>query len=267
LKVSTSPPGGNLYRVHVPVSALDPITGKIKVSLLEMGILKGDEVIQADLYASSGDAPRFNQDVVHALPDDFEDLQIEVIESSTEEKPPVRAMPECIYQHNSADDQPLTIFFKQEGFEKLNRFVAENGSRKREIGGILIGEVYRRPNSDHLFVEVEDFIAAEQTEADAVSLRFTHQSFQVLRDKKSLLFTKNKLIVGWYHTHPLISIIEGGCEKLTTSFFSADDLALHRQFFSEPWQVALVMDAESSERICFWWSNGKIVKSGFHVSA
>jgi hypothetical protein len=42
-------------------------------------------------------------------------------------------------------------------------------------------------------------------------------------------------IVGWYHTHPRMGI-----------FLSHYDTWLHKNFFPEPWQVALVVEPYSS---------------------
>jgi proteasome lid subunit RPN8/RPN11 len=43
-----------------------------------------------------------------------------------------------------------------------------------------------------------------------------------------------KKIVGWYHTHPKRGV-----------FLSSYDTWLHNNFFSEPWQVALVIEPHS----------------------
>ena len=266
LQISTLAPDARAFQIYVPLSVLDSTVSNIKTALLKLEFIKEEEVIETGFYVYSGIAPRGNQEILHAFPNDYEDIKIEVVEISQDENYPVKEMPECIYEHSVPVEQTLTIFFKREGFARLNRFVAENGSHKQEIGGVLIGEVYCRAGSDQLFVEVEDFIPAEQTNADACSLRFTHQTFQTLREKKSILFAESKRIVGWYHTHPPIAINVGGREEVTTSFFSVDDTVLHSRFFGAPWQVALVMDAESDERICFCWSNGAITTSSLHVS-
>jgi hypothetical protein len=44
-------------------------------------------------------------------------------------------------------------------------------------------------------------------------------------------FYPDKTVVGWYHTHPRMSI-----------FLSSYDLFLHENFFPHPWQVALVVE-------------------------
>jgi hypothetical protein len=46
---------------------------------------------------------------------------------------------------------------------------------------------------------------------------------------------EDERIVGWYHTHPRMGI-----------FLSHYDTWLHRNFFPEPWQVALVVEPYSS---------------------
>src|ERR1700690_3475000 len=46
---------------------------------------------------------------------------------------------------------------------------------------------------------------------------------------------KGQKIVGWYHTHPSMGV-----------FLSHYDTWLHRNFFPEPWQVALVVEPVSA---------------------
>jgi len=46
---------------------------------------------------------------------------------------------------------------------------------------------------------------------------------------------EDEKIVGWFHTHPRMGV-----------FLSHYDTFLHRNFFPEPWQVALVVEPFSS---------------------
>ena len=49
-------------------------------------------------------------------------------------------------------------------------------------------------------------------------------------------------IVGWYHSHPGFGV-----------FLSEHDLFIHRNFFSDPAQIAWVYDPHSDEEGCFAW--------------
>jgi proteasome lid subunit RPN8/RPN11 len=59
-------------------------------------------------------------------------------------------------------------------------------------------------------------------------------------------------IVGWHHTHPGFGI-----------FLSRHDEFFHRNFFSQPWQVALVVDPQRGELGFFQWLDGEIVDAVF----
>jgi hypothetical protein len=56
-------------------------------------------------------------------------------------------------------------------------------------------------------------------------------------------------IVGWYHSHPGFGV-----------FLSEHDIFIHRNFFSDPNQVAWVFDPHSDEEGCFVWQDGEIVR-------
>ena len=266
LELHTLPPDARLYRKDFPMSDVEYLTDRVKGALVKMSLIGADEAIESRLCARSGDSPRFNQETIHALRDELSALQIRVESAPREDTFAERPMPTCSCGHGGEQrDQQLVIFFRKGGLEDLAVYVKQNASRRKETGGILIGQVYRAPDDGRLHLEIENFIAAEQAQADAVSLRFTHETFQALRAEKQKRFSDTKRIVGWYHTHPPLPVSVGD-RKVTTSFFSSDDLAVHRQIFNKPWQVAMVLDAESSERVFFRWEGDKVVESGFHVS-
>ncbi|MCA1557569.1 MAG: hypothetical protein LC731_03400, partial [Acidobacteria bacterium] len=53
-------------------------------------------------------------------------------------------------------------------------------------------------------------------------------------------------IVGWYHTHPRFGI-----------FLSEMDVFIQKNFFSEPWQTAFVLDPVQRTEGFFIWSHGE----------
>jgi proteasome lid subunit RPN8/RPN11 len=58
----------------------------------------------------------------------------------------------------------------------------------------------------------------------------------------------NKEVVGWYHTHPGLDI-----------FLSEWDLMIHRNFFRQEWQVALVVDPHQDAGGFFVWAGEDIL--------
>jgi proteasome lid subunit RPN8/RPN11 len=225
------------------------------------------EAVRAEFFARSGNAPRFDHETIFAVPDALNTLAINVESVSAQDRFPERPMPPR--DHVAADEPAdrLVIFFQAEGMKRLSAYVQRHASRRQESGGVLIGQVYREPPAGRLYLIIEDFIPAEQIQADQVSLRFTHETWQKLQAAKQARFAAEQQIVGWYHTHPPLPLTADEGAARTVQFFSLDDVSVHRQLFNRPWQVALVMDAESSEKVFYRWEGERVVKSDYYLLA
>lgn len=127
---------------------------------------------------------------------------------------------------------------------QTNRHVAQ--TLEHERGGFLLGNRYRCPNTGREYIIIDQYVEADFTESTDVSLTFTHEAWGQLDDKMTGKYYGKKL-VGWYHSHPRMSI-----------FLSEHDIAIHRERFSEPWMVALVLEPEKHMGGFFVWSDGKI---------
>jgi proteasome lid subunit RPN8/RPN11 len=118
----------------------------------------------------------------------------------------------------------------------------------RELGGFLIGGLHE---DERTYVEVRHFVPAIDAQSRAASLTFTHQTWARLNQEVQARFS-DELVVGWHHTHPKFGV-----------FLSAYDLFIHRHFFDQPWQIALVVDPLRREFGFFQWHHGDIVDCGF----
>ena len=108
----------------------------------------------------------------------------------------------------------------------------------RELGGILAGEPYQDP-SGRYFVIVRRAVPATGSAGTATHLQFHGESWHPVW---RLLRAHPKLkIVGWYHTHPRMSV-----------FFSRTDRRTQRLHFCQPWQIAVVIDPVG-ERIAYYY--------------
>ncbi len=110
-----------------------------------------------------------------------------------------------------------------------------------EVGGVLVGDI-----PEHGPVRISAAIPALRAEGERASVTFTHDAWaEVLGiiEKKH----KGKRIVGWYHSHPGFGI-----------FLSEHDLFIQRNFFSDPAQVAYVVDPHASTEGLFAWVDGEI---------
>jgi len=252
------------YRKSFPLGDLDYRTKQEKATLIELGAISADEEVNLEYLAAPGDVMR-DREILH-MPEELASLGSglvieEVNETEFTEKP----MPACNCGHGGEErGKTLEVFFRGRDFDRLRRHIAKHATRSVETGGILIGGVYRQPGGGQLYIEVEDFIPAEKTAADAVSLRFTHDTWQHLIAQKRERFAEEKRVVGWYHTHPPIPVTISGKKFETVRFFSRDDENVQKQFFSEPWQIAVVMDGGSEEFGVFRWQDTTIVEGGSH---
>ena len=110
-----------------------------------------------------------------------------------------------------------------------------------EVGGVLVGDI---PASGP--VRITAAIPALRAEGERASVTFTHDAWSdvhAIMERKH----KGKRIVGWYHSHPGFGI-----------FLSDHDLFIQRNFFSDPAQVAYVVDPHASTEGLFGWVDGDI---------
>jgi proteasome lid subunit RPN8/RPN11 len=128
-------------------------------------------------------------------------------------------------------DPVLSVFMTQTAYSRI--CVHSVSDMLNEVGGVMVGE-WCVDEDDDQFIVVEHAIPARHTRQGSVYLTFTQDSLVEIHDEIDLHY-KGKKIVGWYHTHPRMGI-----------FLSHYDTWLHKNFFPEPWQVALVVEPHSS---------------------
>jgi proteasome lid subunit RPN8/RPN11 len=118
----------------------------------------------------------------------------------------------------------------------------------REVGGFLLGDVHEvGPGC----VFIRHFHPAVQATSRVASLTFTHETWADMHRQTESQFPGMK-VLGWHHTHPGFGV-----------FLSAYDLFIHRNFFPQPWQVAMVVDPRQQELGFFHWRNEKVCDCGF----
>ena len=138
----------------------------------------------------------------------------------------------------------IPLLVTQEVLEAITRHVST--SLEYEIGGFLLGNYYRCPNSSRDYVLIDNFAAARFTNETEVSLSFTVETWAHFRDQLQTKF-RGKLLIGWYHSHPRMDI-----------FLSAMDREIHEERFDEPWMSALVIEPETKRGGFFGWAGGQL---------
>jgi proteasome lid subunit RPN8/RPN11 len=130
--------------------------------------------------------------------------------------------------YEAEDLEPLVkVFLSQPAYSRICVHSASDTSV--EVGGVLVGHWCLGPQHEQ-FVVIEHALPARHTRQGGSFVTFTSESLLDFHDQIDTSF-KGMLTVGWYHTHPGMGI-----------FMSHYDLWLHRHFFPEPWQVALVVE-------------------------
>jgi len=114
-----------------------------------------------------------------------------------------------------------------------------------EMGGVLVGSAFVDSESRLHAVVVRRGLLGDNSEGTPVSLEFTSDSWQSINSKLPGLPEEERNIVGWYHSHPGLGV-----------FLSARDYLTQRSFFTNPWQIALVVDPDQDTYGFFYGREG-----------
>ena len=155
-----------------------------------------------------------------------------------------------------AEERPpsVPVFVTQKAYVRINKHAGSD--LDNEVGGWLIGKQRNDHHTGQTYIVVEAVLPAMHTRHGGAFLTFT-QDGQVAMYKLMEDHYPGKELVGWYHTHPKMGI-----------FLSNYDVWLHKYFFKNPWQVALVVEPHSNVAGFFAWDTEGQLDSryyyGFH---
>ena len=148
----------------------------------------------------------------------------------------------------------LPIFVDHLAADAMERHALSDTSV--ELGGILLGKECVDEATGSLFVWITQALEAKHYANTQASFTYTHDSWEEITRERDRLFPDLD-IVGWYHTHPSFGI-----------FLSHHDLFIHQHFFSQPLQVAYVIDPIQQSRGFFQWRDrGMAQVEGFYLTA
>ncbi len=126
-----------------------------------------------------------------------------------------------------------------------------------EVGGILIGGVYRSGSKERFgfnweswgdvdfpldFVQIIYSLPSEQSSYNSGNFNFSQQAWAEMNSTLDHMIRDGSLppndskIIGWYHTHPGHGLVLGG-----------HDLFIHNNYFSNEFQLALVIETKQQE--------------------
>lgn len=121
---------------------------------------------------------------------------------------------------------PLRVALSRAAYGDLAGHAKE--SLEAEVAGILAGQLCE--DDDGHFIDVQAVVRAEGARQGRGHVTFTQESWNGIHTAMERDHPKLQ-IVGWYHTHPGFGVE-----------FSDMDVFIQRNFFSQPWQVALLTD-------------------------
>jgi len=113
------------------------------------------------------------------------------------------AAPEPEGEVSTPEVQPYALVVTQEVLLNVSEHVSE--TLEHELGGFLLGDLCRCPNTGRDYVLVDVASPAKHTTSTEVSLDFTEEAWAQLSDELHGKF-RNKLLVGWYHSHPKMDV-------------------------------------------------------------
>jgi proteasome lid subunit RPN8/RPN11 len=146
--------------------------------------------------------------------------------------PSSRAMRWQSANEENGPEPVVSVFVSQRAYV---RCCAHAGSDlNNEVGGWLVGKWRVDKRTGKEFIVVENILPAPHTRQGSAFLTFTQES-QVAMHQALEERYPSKELVGWYHTHPRMGV-----------FLSEYDTWLHRNFFPELFQVALVIEPYSA---------------------
>jgi proteasome lid subunit RPN8/RPN11 len=141
------------------------------------------------------------------------------------------------------DGIPFPIFMHHRVNIAITQHARQN--RDREVGGVLLGDV-KQDELGQMYVVATHAVRAEFADETKGHITFTRKTWLEIHSARERQ-QPDKLIVGWYHTHPGWTI-----------FLSPWDLFIHQSFFKQPWQVALVIDPSLDRAGFFVWKDNQV---------
>lgn len=131
-----------------------------------------------------------------------------------------RALPKAALRRD-----PL-IAIRQEAWDDLRAHAA---SERVEVGGMLLGEVFR-DRKGRIALDILHAIPALGARQEPTYYKLTDEAWRHICAARDAI-DPDMLILGWYHSHPDLG-----------AFFSGTDRASQRAFYNRPWNLGLVID-------------------------
>lgn len=133
------------------------------------------------------------------------------------------------------------VFLAATVHQGIWRHAEENQSV--EVCGVLVGKW--ATDVDGPYASVTEYIRCDGATQKFAEVTFTHESWTQINKEMDTKYADLR-VIGWYHTHPNFGI-----------FLSDRDNFIQQHFFSDPGNIALVVDPVRKIEGIFIWRRGK----------
>ncbi|HMH83893.1 MAG TPA: hypothetical protein VK531_13575, partial [Gemmatimonadales bacterium] len=128
---------------------------------------------------------------------------------------------------------PFPIFVSQSALTAIHEHLATPSREGQGILGFLLGDLCECPETNVSYLVIDAALRLNQ----AIYGDRTRDIVTRLWDRiQGQLEEQHAHLIGWYHTHPPLPL------SLTEH-----DLETHEHYFSEPWQMALLLGTDPAE--------------------
>jgi proteasome lid subunit RPN8/RPN11 len=140
-------------------------------------------------------------------------------------------------QRSLSADVACTVLIEGCAIERLFTWLRQDPNH--EHMAIPVGSVFLTPfvHGQYLVV-VRDMLPVKEVVSRQLRVAMTPESWPSLW--KELGLQMDRTILGWAHSHPSLGV-----------FFSAEDHRTQRQWFQQPWHIAIVADPLTKEIAAF----------------
>lgn len=131
--------------------------------------------------------------------------------------------------------------------------IKEHGrsSMHAEVCGVLVGSLCW---DESAYLMIDGRIEGKHASHQSGSVTFTSETWDSIHEELAAKYP-NRIIVGWYHTHPGFGI-----------FLSNMDAFIHDNFFSFPWEPAYVFDPQAETDGFFFRVGTELVQEEVSIS-
>lgn len=148
----------------------------------------------------------------------------------------------CLKSDNAKNENPFLILLNPSCFQEICDYIGwgeETEKNQIEQGGIILGNVYKDPDSELTVGVAKCSVPAIGADASIthfeIGLEAWHKMLAYMDEMNRILIDKEKIyLIGWYHTHP----------KHLKVYMSNKDLETQKLFFNLDYHFSVILNPQ-----------------------